>query len=166
MPQVGGIPGPSKIADCIGFAYQYSKPLYLVLMYPPIPSPLYLLCFNYSTIPFQSEWEVNLSRGCFCYDRFDWSARFRKVGNGKVFFTSSFHNLEKPERCRPHSYCVRLYHGILRDSRLWLVQHCFEGPRALPLLRRKESLSMFPAVVSFPFCPGIPCSRECPDVNR
>ena len=117
--------------------------------------------------------ERRLSRGCFCYGQCDWSARSRKAGcpgAGKRLLASSSHNLEKPERCRLHSCCVRLYHGTSRGSRLLLVPCGFvrlRRARRLPL-RRKESSSMFPVVVSsslFPLSFGTYFSCECTGVN-
>ena len=139
-----------------------------------LPPPMYTTLF---VLKFKSILTVDraerISRGCFCYGRCDWSARSRKAGcpgAGKCLLISSSHNLEKPERCRLHSCCVRLYHGTLRGSRLLRVPCGFVRlRRALRLpLRRKESSSMFLVVVSsslFPLSFGTYFSRECTGVN-
>lgn len=106
--------------------------------------------------------ERSLSRGCFRCDRCDWSVRSRKAGRGKdSFISSSSQNIEKPERCRLHSCCVRLYHGTSRGNRLWLVPYGFVRLRRAQrlLLRRKESPNMFLVVVSplSPFSFPSPC---------
>ena len=80
--------------------------------------------------------------------------RKRRCGNfeGSSDSNPPSHNLQKPERCLPHSCCAPIFHATLQGSRLWLGQCGFERPRrARSPLRRKWSSSTFLAVVSFPF---------------
>lgn len=70
----------------------------------------------------------------------------------RFFRSSSTINLGKPELCQAYACCVQIFRGILPSSRRWLVQRGFIRPRrALSLLRRKASSSMFLAAVSFLF---------------
>jgi hypothetical protein len=128
---------------------------FVALARRPLLSPLYTYLAIYFA-PRALHEEKGLSRGSFCYDRFDWLVQSRKPGAEKGSLISSSHNLEKPERCQLHSCCVRLYRGTSRGNRPWLAAYCFVRrgqARRLPL-RRRGSSSMFLAVVSllsFPF---------------